>query len=503
MCECCLEGKAARLPFTPVVERKASRILDIVHTDLCGPMDNITPSGNRYAMTITDDFSRFTVTYLLKQKSEAAAIIKEYVKWVENLFNRKPLVVRSDGGGEFINKELRNFYKQQGIQSQYTTAYSPQQNGIAERKIRSLTEMVRCMLIDAGMEKRFWGEAMLTATYIQNRLPSRSIQKTPFELWWGRKPDLSHFRVFGSQAYVHVPDTKRKKLDSKARKLTFVGYAMEQKAYRFLDIETDQIIVSRDARFIEMDNGSTSVEVHVESKKKNETVAENGKDIEMVLLKEGKEEVLEESSEEYYEPEASSSPNIRRSGRSNLGSRPRHLEDYDLEYAVGFAACAVEGPIDYKEAIKDRVWREAMLEELESHRRNKTWKLVPLPEGKKAIGSKWVHKQKRNEEKHIVKHKARLVAQGFAQRSGVDVDDVFAPVTCQPTFRTFLAIAAKRKMVVRHLDVKTAYLYGSLEEEVFMRQPPGFVVPGKEHWVCCLQRASMDCVSQLDAGTGD
>lgn len=303
VCECCLESKSARLPFNPVVERKSARILDIVHTDLCGPMDNETPSGNRYAMAITDDFSRFTVTYLLKHKSEAAGIIKEYVKWVENLFGRKPSVIRSDGGGEFINKELRSFYKQQGIQSQYSAPYSPQQNGVAERKNRSLTEMATCMLVDAGMEKRFWGEAMLTATYIQNRLPSRSIQKTPHELWWGRKPDLSHIRVFGSQAYVHVPDTKRKKLDSKARKLTFVGYAMEQKAYRFVDLETDRITVSRDARFIEMDNGSTSVEVSAEMKKKTESVKEKEEVIDLIPFKEEKGEVFDETDEDYYEAE--------------------------------------------------------------------------------------------------------------------------------------------------------------------------------------------------------
>lgn len=234
VCECCMEGKSARLPFPPVTERKSSQILDIVHTDLCGPMRNVTPNGNRYVMNIIDDFSRFTVTYLLKSKTEAADCIKEYVKWTETQFNRKPKVIRSDGGGEFINNDLRLFYKQQGIKSQFTTPYSPQQNGIAERKNRALSEMATCMLIDAGLEKKFWGEAILTSTYLQNRLPSRSLQKTPFELWWGRKPDLGHIRIFGSEAFVHVPDSKRGKLDSKARKLKFVGYCMDQKGYRFL-----------------------------------------------------------------------------------------------------------------------------------------------------------------------------------------------------------------------------------------------------------------------------
>lgn len=259
-CEVCMEGKLARSPFPAVTERKSTGILDIVHTDLCGPMKTTTPSGNRYVMHIIDDFSRFTVTYLLKNKWEAAENIKEYVRWVETLYGQKPKVIRSDGGGEFDNKELRNFYRAEGIKPQFTTPYSPQQNGVAERKNRSLTEMATCMLLDSGLEKRFWGEATLTATYLQNRLPSRSIQKTPYELWWGRKPALGHLKVFGSEAFVHIPETKRGKMNGKARKLTFVGYSMEHKGYRFVDPATDQITVSRDARFLELGNGTSSVE---------------------------------------------------------------------------------------------------------------------------------------------------------------------------------------------------------------------------------------------------
>lgn len=390
VCECCMEGKSARLPFPPVIQRKSSQVLDIVHTDICGPMQNITPSGNKYFMVIIDDFTRFTKTYLLKQKSEAVDKLKEYVRWVENLFGRKPQVVRSDGGGEFNNNELLDFYKKQGIQPQFTTPYSPQQNGVAERKNRSLTEMATCMLADAGMEKRFWGEAILTATYLQNRLPSRSIPKTPFELWWGRKPELSHLRVFGSKAYVHVPESKRKKLDSKARKLTFVGYAMDQKAYRFVDLETDKITVSRDARFIELDYETASIEVptHTEQKKKENGIKDNTVDIEMMPFTEEKEESVDDSAEEYYEVENNeedTNMNTRRSGRTNQGKLPKHLEHYSLGYAVEYAACAVEGPIDHRDALKDHAWREAMLEELASHQRNETSTLVSLPKGQKAI----------------------------------------------------------------------------------------------------------------------
>ena len=148
-------------------------------------------------MTMIDDFSRYTIVYLLERKSEAAEKIKEYVRYVENLFARKPRTIRSDGGGEYVNENLRIFFVEEGIKAQYTTAYSPQQNGVAERKNRSIEEMTTTMLLDAGLDKRYWGEAALTAVYLQNRLPSRSVSTTPYELWFGRKPEIGHLKVYG------------------------------------------------------------------------------------------------------------------------------------------------------------------------------------------------------------------------------------------------------------------------------------------------------------------
>lgn len=492
VCKCCLEGKAARSPFPAILERKSSQILDIVHTDLCGPMKTHTPSGNKYVMNLVDDFSRFTVTYLLRNKWEATERIKEYVRWVENLFGRKPRVIRSDGGGEYDNHELRNFYKVEGIKPQFTVPYSPQQNGVAERKNRSLTEMATCMLLDANMDKRYWGEAVLTATYLQNRLPTRSVQKTPYELWWGRKPELGHLRVFGSEAYVHIPSVKRSKIESKARKLKLVGYSSEHKGYRFVDPATDVITVSRDAKFLELDNEASLVEMpavvsepaHVEEVpiekleiEENNIYGNEGEDSEHDEFHEASDQGNEATGE------------LRRSRRPNSGNPPRYLEDYVLEEAVGFAASAYEEPNNYKEAMMESKWRNAMIDELESHRRNGTWELVERPPGRKIVGAKWVLKIKRNEKDEIVKHKARLVAQGCIQKPGIDFEEVYAPVARIATLRTFLVVAAKRSMPVYHFDVKTAYLYGVLDEEIFMRQPPGFEVPGNEELVCKLKRS--------------
>lgn len=440
VCECCLEGKSARQPFPPVAERKSKRILDIVHTDLCGPMKTTTPSGNRFVMHLIDDYSRFTVTYLLKHKSEAAQIIKDYVRWTQNVFGRKPGAIRSDGGGEFCNNDLKSFYRAEGIMAQFTTPYTPQQNGVAERKNRSITEMATCMMIDSGMNERYWGEAVLTATYLQNRLPSRSVPKTPYELWWGRKPDLSHLRIFGSEAYVHVPDQKRGKLEGKSKKLRFVGYSMDHKAYRFVNCETDLITLSRDARFVELGNGTSSSDIPLKFETHGEQRATVKEDNDPLKL-EDEEKLVPEAEEEVQEEKSVQVEPVRRSQRQTRGMPPRNLDDYVLDYAVGNMACASEEPINVLEALKIEEWRNAMEDELDSHKRNQTWELVQLPKGKKVVGSRWVYKLKRDENGNIVKHKARVVAQGFAQKFGEDVEDAFASVARHATFRIVLTIA--------------------------------------------------------------
>lgn len=172
--------------------------------------------------------------------------------------------MRSDGGGEFINGKLQQFCHDNGIRVQQSAPYSPQQNGVAERKNRYLVEMMRCMLAESKLEKKFWGEAIATANYIQNRLPTSSSSKTPYELYHEKKPSYTHFRIFGSTAYVHIPKQKRRKLDKKAEKLTFVGYAEGCKAYRFLNRVDCSITISRDAKFDETFNEEPEVIEHVD-----------------------------------------------------------------------------------------------------------------------------------------------------------------------------------------------------------------------------------------------
>ena len=251
VCEDCIKGKLARITFPKESQTVTHAPLELVHTDVGGPMQERTPGNKRYYLTIIDDYSRYTFLHLMGHKGEAAGLIKQFVKMPKTQFNKVPKIIRSDRGREYVNNDLQAFLKNEGIRAQYTAPYSPQQNGVAERKNRSLLDMSRCMLFDADLDKKYWGEAIHTANYLQNRLPSRATSKTPFELWHSRKPDLRYLQIFGSAAYRQVPEEQRKKLDERAKKMIFVGYSDESKAYRLLDVRTDKIQISRDVIFLD------------------------------------------------------------------------------------------------------------------------------------------------------------------------------------------------------------------------------------------------------------
>ena len=500
-CDCCLKGKTPRTPFPAESLSKSKAPMDLVHTDVCGPVEMVSVSGYRYFMTMIDDHSRYCVVYFLKEKSEVPTKIEEYVAHVKTLFGRKPKAIRSDQGGEYSSKQLRSFYKREGISVQYTAGYSPQQNGIAERKNRSLIEMVRCMLFDARMEQRYWAEALSTAVHLQNILPTKPLDATPYELWTGVKPKVDHLRIFGCSAWVHIPKVKRKKLDATAQKLTFVGYSPEHKAYRFLDRATRKVYVSRDARFIEneaemdvaendkesepvfFDVGRRSDRATPDSHFDAEEAEEYDSAVEDVTQSDGEfrgfsdEEPL--LGEDVVQQDAP-----RRSTRPTKGVPPQRFCD-----VTSVTKHTIDEPRNFSEAVNGpeaAMWQAAMQEEMEAFKETGTWELVPLPPGRKPVGCKWTYKKKEDEHGRVVRHKARLVAQGFSQKFGQDYDEVFAPVVRQTTLRTILVLASKQKMSVKHLDIKSAYLYADLEEDTYMKQPPGF--DQNDGRVCRLKR---------------
>lgn len=509
LCGTCAKGKMARVPFPKKSLTETKEPLDLIHSDVCGPMSTQTPSGKRYIVTFIDDFSRFTVIQLLAHKSEVEGCIKHFVELVKNKFNRKPKIIRSDRGGEYTGKQLENYLKFEGIQTQLTAAYSPQQNGIAERKNRSIIEMARCMLINANLPHIFWGEAVSAAVYVQNRIITRATDSIPIEQWDGTKVSLNHLQVFGIKCFVHIPTERRKKFDETATEMVFMGYDNASKAYRCYDPVTKKITISRDVSFDnywnfdneKLDTKATSentvgvsLESSIESQKSQENFLQENEQVEEHEYQLAQENDNAQEEGEFRTPNDRPIPNVefqavgrrRVSQRINKGKPPRRLID-EMHMAVH----EIKEPKSYGEAIlcKERdKWTAAMQEEMESLKANNTWEITDLPDDRRAIGSKWVFKIKTNVDGSIQRYKARVVAQGFSQKFGTDYNEIFAPVVRQATFRTLLSVAAKEKLLVEHLDAKTAFLNGNLEETIYMKQPPGFN-NGETGQVCLLKKS--------------
>lgn len=257
-CESCIKGKQAMLSFPKGKAKRAHRCLELIHSDVCGPMSESSWGGHRYLLTFTDDFSRKTFGYLMKNKNEVMFHFRNFKNLVEKQLDCYIKCLRTDGGGEFCNKNFEIYLTNNGIVHQTTIPYSPQQNGIAERVNRTLMEKTRCMLLEANLGKRYWGEAVMTAIYLKNRSPTAAVPgATPEQIWTGSKVNLDHLRVFGSKVFSLMPSCARDKLDSKSKEYIFVGYCNDSKGYRLIDPQCpNKIIKSRNVHFIESSNSN-------------------------------------------------------------------------------------------------------------------------------------------------------------------------------------------------------------------------------------------------------
>ncbi|KAG7576575.1 Ribonuclease H-like superfamily [Arabidopsis thaliana x Arabidopsis arenosa] len=480
LCEGCVFGKQTRKSFPIGQARRATQCLEIVHADLCGPMQTTSLGGSRYFLMMTDDYSRMSWVYFLESKGEAFEMFKKFKALVEKQSGQLVKVLRTDRGGEFTSTEFNQFCEREGIHHELTTAYTPEQNSVAERKNRTVVEMARSMLKQKNLPNQFWAESVKTAVYLLNISPTKAVlNKTPYEAWCGRKPAVSHLRVFGSVAYSLVDSHHRKKLDEKSEKCVFLGYCSQSKGYRLYNPVSGKIIESRNVTFDEVsvwrwregDNGGL-VEVLSDSTAEQE-------------------ENQSPAGSEVNTPANSvpNSPNSSNDGGANSeGSTPQKFRSLRDIYEVQQALFICEPGLFNEAAVKTE-WQKAMDEEITSIEKSQTWKLVELPEGKHSIGVKWVFRTKYHADGSVQKYKARLVVKGYAQEYGVDYEETFSPVARFDTVRTLLALGAYMHWPIYQFDVKSAFLNGELLEEVYVNQPEGFVVQGKEGCVYKLQKA--------------
>ncbi|GJW79366.1 putative ribonuclease H-like domain-containing protein [Tanacetum coccineum] len=562
-----------------------SKIFENNHTCVaCQKESNIKPlvrprllMKKMYCLVVTDDYSRFNWVFFLATKDETSEILKTFITGIENLIDLKVKVIRCDNRTEFKNKVMNQFCEMKGIKREFSVARTPQQNGVAERKNRTLIEAARTMLADSKLPTTFWAEAVNTACYVQNRvLVIKPHNKTPYELFLGRKPALSFMRPFGCPVTILNTLDHLGKFDGKADEGFFVGYSTNSKAFRVFNSRTRIVeenlhvkfseetpniagngpnwLFDIDALTISMNykpvvagnqtNGNAGTKENVDAGQDRKKIVTDRKYILLPLLtsdpslskslKDSPDAGFKPSGEEekidfeHQENEDSEVPNTEEprvnqeqdanvNNTNNINTVSPTVSAADIENNVvdeNIVYGCIDDPnmpnleeIVYSDDDEEvgaeadmnnlatnvpvspipttRIHKDHSLEQIigdihpapQTRRmtknvtehvepKKKVWTLVDLPHGKRAIGTKWVYRNKKDDRCIMVRNKERMVTQGYTQEKGIDYDEVFAPVARIEVIRLFLAYALFMGFIVYQMDVKSAFLYGTIEEEV-------------------------------------
>ncbi|CAI7848137.1 unnamed protein product [Closterium sp. NIES-54] len=472
-CPTYMQAKFTRYPFSSS-EATAKAPLDEVVMDVVGPL-KLGAAGAEYFLTIVDVYTRMTWVYVLSKKSDVAETVKtDWLPMVERQQDRLVKAIRTDRGGEFLSKEFSLWLKKNGIRHSLTMPYSPAMNGIAERANRTITETARGLLIEAGLPDYFWPDAVRSACVAKNRALTHvgADEWVPYVEWIGRKPKVDMLRVFGCMCMVLVPKHLwHNNLGAKAIWAVHLGMAQNSKGWLLWDPFTKKFLARRDCKFMEnlmykdwkaeneakismrfgevKSSGLEHVELPLELSSGNTTTRQSS------LVNGGEEAKDAEEEEEEVQQVSEHAPTLP----SRTTSAPRIRVTPQQRQGLHVHASKEEG---------------RGKSELKSIEENGTWELVELPEGCKAITSKWLFKIKSDADGEIDRYKSRLVAKGYQQKEKVDYKELFAPVVKPTTLRTLLAGAAIKGWVVKQMDVTTVFLNDILEEEIFMVQPERF-----------------------------
>jgi hypothetical protein len=351
--------------------------------------------------------------------------------------------------------------------------------------------MARTMIMDSKLTDIFWTQAVHIVIHIQNRVMLRNnTDKTPYELWKGRPTNVKHFRVFGSKCYIKREDGRMGKFDSRVDKGILVGYSSTRKAYKCYNLRLNKVV--------------ESINVTIDETGRLESKKEENKSIEQLFEEEDEKEEEEEDEDEENLTEVEEqvqqvspktpSKRVQKNHPSDqiIGNKDAGVETrrkIRSPEQTHLALLSTIEPNCFEEASKDEFWNKAMDEELDQIEKNDTWELVPRPKNKNVIGTKWVFRNKLNEYGQVTRNKARLVCKGYAQIEGIDFEETFAPVSRMEAIRLFLAYACSKNVKVYQMDVKSVFMNGELEEEVYIEQPEGFQLSENTDYVCKLKKA--------------
>ncbi|KAH9182607.1 hypothetical protein AeNC1_015417, partial [Aphanomyces euteiches] len=488
-----LKKKAVRglkFPDVDISKAPSFHCNEKVHSDLCGPIEVLSLTGGKYILIFVDRYSRYIHVHILNEKSETGKVIVEHRAQIESKHNRPLANLHTDNGGEYLDGQVAAFCRREGIYHSTTTTMTSQQNGFAEVRFRDILARARAMLIEADLPKQLWSYAVECAVYCMNRSVSANSNTTPFKLWHGYEPDVSHMKVFGSVCYVHVPmrigdadkngnrQRKRQKLDIRSIRGIFVGYAESKHSYKVLDCTTGKMLVSvhvtfdesnspaakdlrRDdlkqlARIHELDFNYYSKQAQSDPDRlfHADVVQDLLDDRELTVLQDFVAEFDSEVSDtardevvEEYAPDVASANSIALSNATfvRTSQLQRHLERLvaeEMQLTRQTAACwqyqRSPFPFHFDALVKTG-----------------TWKYVCNKAKNRLLSTTWVFRAKERADGSIERFKARLVVRGYMQVKGLDYSEVFAPA--------------------HQMDIDTAFLNGVLSERIGIKLPDGFL----------------------------
>uniref|UniRef100_A0ABD2WT57 Integrase catalytic domain-containing protein n=1 Tax=Trichogramma kaykai TaxID=54128 RepID=A0ABD2WT57_9HYME len=508
-CDGCVLGKSHRKPFHTRQDRP-QKVGELINSDVNGPMSTTSIEGYRYYVVFKDDYSRYTRIFFMREKSEVAKYLDIFLNECDN-HNHKVKIFRSGGGGEFDCKRVREILQNRGIELNLTCPYTPEQNGVSEQSNRYVVELARSMLTVSKMSKSFWTHACETATFLINRTGKSGVpDKSPIELWSGKSfKSFDYLRIFGSDCYVNIPKQFRSKFDDKAVAGKFIGYLNEKDGYKIWVPSKNRVVNSRNVDFRpeKLCTNDSEIELYLNSTdekeenhiKNDDSIAEEFLD----ALDDGGSTEEENSEEE--EDKSESKIDIQATSQNTRPVRkihtPKKLADYEVGYKISNVtnrkansawACMMEAveqdiePTNFHDAVNcsnSDNWIQAMQEEMKAFEENQTWKLVHPPAGKHVIDNRWVLRIKYKPDGTVDRYRARLVARGMLQRAEIDYEETFSPVARYDSIRALIAIAANERLTLGQFDIKSAFLYGKIDSEIYMTQPQGFDDgSGRGHW---------------------
>jgi hypothetical protein len=544
VCDVCERANATRASFKNAHTFPAQRLNEICYVDLKGPIKVPALGGYRYVLVLVDGYSGYVTASLLVRKSDALDRFRVYVNIANSKHGHRLSRVNSDNAGELFSDDWNAYCKDNGIEQRSTTAHTPEQNGTAEVRFRILFRKVRSLLLHASLPKIFWGSAFLMAVHLTNVCPSRSRRCIPYEVWHGHPADYSRLHVFGCVAYTYVPErprkqdaqvnsTRRDEFDSRGMRGILIGLSQSKKAWRIMNCRTGTVVETAHASFDESFTPSM-----LEIQRHELRLLQRALQVDFNYVDPA------DDLDEFCHPDIPRPPALSNaSGESDVTSVDEFIRSFDLSelnrpmppsYEVALlvdqaqqvltsnepeltkkqlhaeALVAIENathksqnnavttsrltpePRSYAEAIRSHdseAWSTAHADEGGALLANKTWVLTDLPPGKKALSCQWLFKRKYDAKGNLVRYKARLVVRGNEQVKYVDFEDIFAPVIRLESLRVLLALVAVFDLECHQVDADTAFLNGILDEEIYMQQPAGMVVPGQEKKVCRLLKS--------------